>query len=109
MLVEQVEVGLHPGRVGPRHPGVAVVGVAGGAVGAESANAQRQAQARRRPAPGPRVGGHGLETGIQQRGMHAVGVLLRADLAGERDLGQHGVGVSSPVWTAARPENAGPY
>lgn len=35
----------------------------------------------------------GLETGVQQRRVHAVSGLLRADLARQRHLGQDGAGL----------------
>ncbi len=112
VLVEHVEVGLDPGRRRLWSPACSSSGrcgrdrrrVADGHPAATPA----------RPAPqglDVRMGRNGLETGIQQRGVHAVGALLRADLAGQRDLGQHGVPASPPsaVCTAARPVNAGPY
>ena len=92
MLVEHVEVGLDPGGVGFGHPRVAVAGVAGGAVGAQSTDTQRQPQHAFAQGLDVRMGRDRLETGIQQRRVHAVSVLLRADWAGQRDLGQHGAG-----------------
>ncbi len=44
VLVQDIEVGLDPGGVGVGHCRMAVAGVAGGSVGAESAHAQRQQQ-----------------------------------------------------------------
>ncbi len=82
VLVEHVEVGLDPGSVGFRHPCVAVAGVAGRTVGAESPDTQRQRQHIFAQALDLRMSRNGLKAGIQQRRVHAVGILLRADLAG---------------------------
>ena len=82
MLVEHVDVGLDPGRVGFGHPCVAVVGVAGSSVGAESTDTQRQPQHTFAQGLDVRMSRNGLKTGIQQRRVHAVSTLLRADLAG---------------------------
>ena len=82
MLVEHVEVGLDPGSIGFRHPRVAVAGVAGSTVGAESPDTQRQRQHIFAQGLDLRMSRDGLKTGIQQRRVHAVGILLRADLAG---------------------------
>ena len=82
VLVEHVEVGLDPGSIGFRHPCVAVVGVAGSTVGAESTDTQRQPQHTFAQGLDVRMSLHGLKTGIQQRRVHTVSILLRADLAG---------------------------
>ncbi len=82
MLVEHVEVGLDPGSIGFRHPGVAVVGAAGSTVGAESSDTQRQRQHIFAQGLDLRMSLNGLKTGVQQCRVHAVSILLRADLAG---------------------------
>ena len=51
----------------------------------------------------------GLEAGIQQRGVHPVGALLRADGPGSPTSASTVPTVPSAVCAAARPANAGPY
>ena len=79
-----------PAASGCGHPRVAVAGVAGRTVGTQPAHTQRQQQAATAAGLDAGVSGDGLETGIQQRRVHAVGALLEADRTGQRDLGQHG-------------------
>ena len=90
MLIQDVEVGLDPVAVCFGHAGVAVTGVAGRAVGPQPAHTQRQQQAAGACSLDGGVSHYGLEAGIEQRWVHAVGGLLRADRAGQPDLGQHG-------------------
>ncbi len=90
VLVEQLDVGLDlAGRVDVDHAGVAVVRVASRAVGANFANAQRDRQEALADGLHAGVGVNGLEARIEQSRVHHVGALLRADRAGQPDLGEH--------------------
>ena len=113
MLVEQVDVGLDPDSVGGGHPRVAVAGVAGWSRRSAVVGSPAEAQRSFTEGPDAGVGLDGLEAGIQKGRVHIVGVLLRADLAGQCDLGEHGVrrlvADVSPMWRSPSPENAGPY
>ena len=91
VFVEQVDVGFDPGRVGLGDAGVAVVDVACGAVGPEPADAERQPECAVTESTHLGMGLDGLEAGVEQRRVHPVGILLRADLARQRDLGHHRV------------------
>ena len=76
MLVEHIEVGLQRGPVGTGDPRIAEAGGAGRSVGTDPAYAQRQQQTSATCNLGVRMSRNRLETGIQQGGMHAGGVLL---------------------------------
>ena len=91
MLVEDLEVGLDPGSVDLGDTRIAVLRVSGRGVGAEPMHTQRQRECVFAQRPDFRVGANGLERGIQLSRVYAVSALLRTDLAGEYDLGQHGV------------------
>jgi hypothetical protein len=71
------------------HTRIAVVGGAGRCVGTDPAYPQRQQQTSATRDLGVGMSRYGLETGIQQGGMHAVGALLRAERARKPDIGQH--------------------
>ena len=88
MLVHHVDVGLDVGAA-RGHPGVAVIGVAGGAVGAQTLHAQRQQQAAVTHHLDRGMDRNGLEAGVQQRRMHAIAGLLHPDRTRQADLGQH--------------------
>ena len=89
VLVHQVDVGLDVGAA-RGHPRQAVVGVARRSVGTQAPHPQGQQQTAIPHPVHRRVGRNGLETGIQQCGVHAIASLLGTDSAGQADLGQHG-------------------
>ena len=98
LLIEYLDIGLDPAGVHLRHPGVAVVGVSGGAVGPQPLDSNRQSQRIRAEIADPVTGAHRLEAGIQQCRVDAVRACLRTDLTGQGDLRQHGpVGIPAGV------------
>ena len=68
------------------------MGAAGRPVGAESPDTQRQRQHIFAEGLDLRMSRDGLKARVQQRRVHAVSILLRTDLAGQRDLDQYGAG-----------------
>ena len=82
VCVQHVQIGFDRAAVGGGDPRQAVPGVAAGAEPAQPCHTQRQQQPAVGAAGGLKVGGHRLETGVQQRRMDAVAGLLGADAPG---------------------------
>ena len=86
-LVEDIEVGLDPRPIVQGQPDEAVAWLPRRVADAEPSHTQRQQQAAVAAVVDGRVSSDGLEAGIEQRRVHAVGALLCAKRPGQRDLG----------------------
>ena len=91
MIIDQVDIGLDAGSVEGDDAGQTVAGLVGRAVSAQSAHTEWQQQPTGAGVLDSGMGSNGLEAGVQQCRVHAVGALLAADRGGQADLSQHRV------------------